>query len=372
MKLVNLKTFIIFLLFSVLTLAQGNGWSAGFGVTYPRFMGVWSGIETGDGNYGGYISVQRSFSEHYSLRFLANYSHMEGNYIVDRNLDEFKETVKTNLVSGNLGVLYHFLRGEVVSVFGNLSIGVIYFKADNPPKVYLKDSYVRMQGTFGFGAEARLFDNWALKAEMAYHTATTSRLDGENDTSENKGVFGTDDDSYAVFDIGFNYYFPLVSDEREPEKVLVSGIGKEPLVRTDTVVAFVPKEFIKKVIVEKEVKSDNYVLSGVNFDFNSHELYKEYYPILTKVIGILKEEEFTKLEIQGHTDYIGSDKYNMDLSIKRAESVKKFFIEKGIEAARITVKGFGKTKPISDNATERGRMLNRRIELELLRKSISE
>lgn len=368
MRLSKIKSLLMLILFAGVIIAQGNGWSVGFGASYPRFMGVWSGIETGDGNYGAYVSVQRSFTEHYSMRFLLNYSHLEGKYIVDGNLDANKEIVRTNLVAGNLSVLYRFIQGDVVTVFGNIGIGAIYFKANNPPKVYLKDSYFRMQGSFGLGAEIKISTSWAIKTEMAYHTTTTSRLDGENDTSENKGVFGTDDDSYAAVDVGFTYYIPLISDNRKSEKVLVSGVNTSMLnIKPDTVLALVPRDIIKKVIVEKEVKTESFRLSGVNFDFNSAELYQEYHPVLSKIIGILEKEKETTLEIQGHTDYIGTEEYNMDLSLRRAKMVQKYFVENGIDQNRITVKGFGKTKPISDNTTERGRMLNRRIELELRR-----
>ena len=74
-----------------------------------------------------------------------------------------------------------------------------------------------------------------------------------------------------------------------------------------------------------------------------------------------------KVEIQGHTDNIGSDNYNQKLSSLRAETVKNFLIAKGVAANRLTTVGFGKTKMIMDNKTEQGRGLNRRIELKIIK-----
>ena len=74
-----------------------------------------------------------------------------------------------------------------------------------------------------------------------------------------------------------------------------------------------------------------------------------------------------KVEIQGHTDNIGSDRYNQKLSLQRAETVKNFLIAKGVAADRLTTVGYGKTKMIMDNKTEQGRGLNRRIELKIIK-----
>jgi OOP family OmpA-OmpF porin len=74
-----------------------------------------------------------------------------------------------------------------------------------------------------------------------------------------------------------------------------------------------------------------------------------------------------KIEIQGHTDNIGSDKHNQILSLQRAETVKYYLIAKGVAANRLTTVGYGKTRPIADNKTEQGRGINRRIELKIIK-----
>ena len=77
----------------------------------------------------------------------------------------------------------------------------------------------------------------------------------------------------------------------------------------------------------------------------------------------MKQYPNTKWEIDGHTDNVGKPDKNMDLSNRRAASVKNYFISKGINADRLNSQGFGDTKPIADNKTSAGRAQNRRVEI---------
>ena len=101
----------------------------------------------------------------------------------------------------------------------------------------------------------------------------------------------------------------------------------------------------------------------VMFDINSAEIKSEAYPMLDEAILILEKNPEMKVEIDGHTDNTGSAAYNMNLSERRAKSVMKYFVDKGVEAERLTTKGFGLTKPAASNDTKEGRTKNRRVEL---------
>jgi OOP family OmpA-OmpF porin len=101
----------------------------------------------------------------------------------------------------------------------------------------------------------------------------------------------------------------------------------------------------------------------VMYDFNSATIKSEAYPMLDEAVLILKENPEMKVEIDGHTDNKGSAAYNMTLSERRAKSVKKYFVDQGVEAERLTTKGFGLTKPAVSNDTKEGRAKNRRVEL---------
>jgi len=77
----------------------------------------------------------------------------------------------------------------------------------------------------------------------------------------------------------------------------------------------------------------------------------------------MKSFDTATVLLEGHTDNKGADKYNMKLSQRRADAVRTFIIEQhGVDAGRLTAKGFGETKPVASNATDEGRAKNRRVE----------
>ncbi|MGH8539331.1 MAG: OmpA family protein [Stenotrophobium sp.] len=109
--------------------------------------------------------------------------------------------------------------------------------------------------------------------------------------------------------------------------------------------------------------SHNFILKGVNFDFDSNRLTLEAKEILNQVAETLKAYPEVNVDVEGHTDYIGSDAYNMGLSERRADAVKDYLAAQGVNAGHMTPVGYGKTRPIASNLTEEGRAENRRVEL---------
>jgi len=101
----------------------------------------------------------------------------------------------------------------------------------------------------------------------------------------------------------------------------------------------------------------------VLFDTNSAKVKSEAYQMLTEAVVIMKKNPDLKVEVDGHADSTGTPEYNMTLSEKRAEAVKKHFVDQGIDPDRLTTKGFGITKPAASNKTKEGRAQNRRVEL---------
>ena len=108
---------------------------------------------------------------------------------------------------------------------------------------------------------------------------------------------------------------------------------------------------------------DTIVLHGVNFEFNKATLTVNAKTLLDQVADALLARKDIKVEVDGHTDGKGSVPYNQKLSEARASAVMKYLTGRGIDAARMSSKGFGKSMPIADNATDEGRELNRRVEL---------
>ncbi len=98
------------------------------------------------------------------------------------------------------------------------------------------------------------------------------------------------------------------------------------------------------------------------FDLNSYSIKPEAYSMLNEVVSILEDNPEIKVDIQGHTDNYGTADYNMKLSEKRAESVKTYLVDKGVDPKRLSTKGFGFSQPVAGNETKAGRAQNRRVQ----------
>ena len=111
------------------------------------------------------------------------------------------------------------------------------------------------------------------------------------------------------------------------------------------------------------LSSGRFVTHGIQFDVNSDRLRPESAPVLKLVADALAANASLKLRIEGHTDTSGDAARNLDLSRRRAESVKSALVTRfGIAAGRLTTEGLGQTKPLSPNDTPQGRANNRRVE----------
>ena len=117
-----------------------------------------------------------------------------------------------------------------------------------------------------------------------------------------------------------------------------------------------------------EIKmEETYVLKNIQFEFDKYILLPVSFPELDKLVKILAEKADWKAELIGHTDHIGSDEYNLELSRNRARSVGQYLISKGIEFSRLTVHGFGKQQPLVQSKDEGAMTLNRRVEVRFLK-----
>ena len=106
-----------------------------------------------------------------------------------------------------------------------------------------------------------------------------------------------------------------------------------------------------------------WVVKGVQFDYKKWNVKPQFNSNLDNIENILIKNPGLKIKIEGHTDDIGSMKYNIDLSGKRAQAIKDYLVDKGIDSSRITTTGLGYAQPIADNETPGGRALNRRAEI---------
>ncbi len=386
MKLKFKYSFTVLVLFicqtSFAQLAE-DSWSFGFGFSYPRFYSV--DVRPAENNYGGYISLQRNFSEEAALRILGSYRHISAKvpeaprYLLQTTpaaLAPFTQEVYTNVIGGSLDLLYYFDPCSPVSPYMLFGAGVIHYDAVwdgiiNP----FAEAKTTAALNLGFGVEWRIGTNWNMKTELGLHS-TDGQVDGVLNNNR-QGIFGSNADQFLSVDIGFQYFF----SKGEPSKYcdLYSGITVTQPGRSyptleeieDAARRNAPKETeidydrIERIIQNYPAADKNWILTGVNFQFNKSSLLPEAYPILDHAVSVLKENPDLKVEIGGHTDNIGAEKFNQKLSLARAETVRDYLVSKGINKNRLTVIGFGESNPISDNSTETGRAKNRRVEFKV-------
>jgi outer membrane protein OmpA-like peptidoglycan-associated protein/Tol biopolymer transport system component len=111
------------------------------------------------------------------------------------------------------------------------------------------------------------------------------------------------------------------------------------------------------------------ILRNIYFDFEKATFKTEAYPELNKLETMMKQNTGLQVEIGGHTDSVGDNKFNLDLSLRRANAVKSFLTSKGVDPRRIKTVGYGETKPLASNDDEEeGRQFNRRVEFKVLGK----
>jgi outer membrane protein OmpA-like peptidoglycan-associated protein len=104
-------------------------------------------------------------------------------------------------------------------------------------------------------------------------------------------------------------------------------------------------------------------MSDVLFDTAKFSLRPEAREKLAKVAGIVSGHPGLRLDVEGHTDNVGGDSYNQELSEQRGSSVRDYLTQQGMPQSSVTTKGFGKTQPIATNDTPAGRQQNRRVEI---------
>lgn len=127
-----------------------------------------------------------------------------------------------------------------------------------------------------------------------------------------------------------------------------------------------PEPVVIDILLDKAETGATAVLNNIFFDFDQYELKDKSLTELNKVVRLLNDKPSIQVEISGHTDSDGSASYNKQLSLKRAQSVVSYLVEKGINRARLSEKGYGADHPIRPNDSEENKQANRRIEFKII------
>jgi outer membrane protein OmpA-like peptidoglycan-associated protein len=116
----------------------------------------------------------------------------------------------------------------------------------------------------------------------------------------------------------------------------------------------------------QHLPAKSFILEDCNFETGKATLQPESYAVLDELVAYLNRKDDERIELQGHTDNVGSAKSNLVLSEARANTVRAYLLTKGIDPARVTAKGYGMSVPIASNKTAEGRAQNRRTEVKIL------
>jgi OOP family OmpA-OmpF porin len=392
-KLFTILSLSAVLLFMSNSFAQdrsvsSDAWGFGFGFTYPMYVGIQQASLNTSTFYGGFLSIQRNFSEHIAWRLKGAYNHVAAQYYENYNLNN-EEFVENNMITADLDFLYYFNPCEPITMFLLAGAGLNYNKPENAiiydaagdvvfESELNEESNVGAQFNIGAGVDIRISEDWRIHGEGVYHTMGNSKIDGVDtrtgfdDGSFNGGSFfgGNSNDTWINADIGVLYYF----GKGEPSKFCDLYTGKDEVDynRIEDIVRkyqTMPTEVdydriceIVKVCMGPAMVEEDWVLIGVNFDFNKSTLRPESYPILDNAAAILLANPEVNVEVAGYTDQIGSDKYNDELSLKRANAVKKYLIAKGVPGSSLTTVGKGKRDLLFKENDPESRYYNRRVE----------
>jgi OOP family OmpA-OmpF porin len=221
--------------------------------------------------------------------------------------------------------------------------------------VFLNAGDKRAQVTFGADVSSDYFDQSSANQTADYP--------GDHDAFMNKwhhaalvvknGQLKAYEDQYRVLvvpDIG----------TFKPESVSFGGIAdlNSPLLFKNVRIA----NGGSMTVIDRLAKEGRIVTHGILFDVNKSIVKPESMGTIRQIAAALQKDPALKLEIDGHTDSDGDAAKNLTLSQARADAVKQVLVGQGIDASRLTTKGFGATKPIDSNATPEGKANNRRVE----------
>ena len=284
-----------------------------------------------------------------------------------------------------IGSALPYVRIGGVYAGGSRTTSASYTAAgDASPDAYFSGSKNFKSSGFGAGAglDYLIADHWFLRAEYTFiklgkgtNNATQCRTAGTAAGNAICAEFDSDalelnniHNSFTanIVRVGINYKFgsrPYVAPPLAAAPAYVAPEPPPPPPAPPAPPCVPPAGF--KVDANCRIIEQSVVVRAVDFEFNSTQLTSPAQQTLDQVASALQTQPELLVEIQGHTDSVGSDSYNLNLSKRRAEAVKVYLVGKGLNPASLTAKGYGKTSPIASNSTAEGRAQNRRVQFNI-------
>jgi OmpA-OmpF porin, OOP family len=265
-------------------------------------------------------------------------------YSLTETKQKFGSPRETDLYRYGVDILYHFMPDNDFVPFIEVGGGVTNFHIPNTPSI--KEPFYIGQVNYGVGFKYFVADNVALRADVRHAVLVSDPADNN-----------------LEYSVGLTFQF---GGKAKPAPALVAKCEPCPKAEIPPPVAIpiVEEPLLEPVpAAEPTPERMKYCVSlNIEFDINKADIRPQYNDEVAKVGDFMKKYPTTTAVIEGYADEVGSDAYNIQLSQRRAESVVKSLVDKfGIEPARLSAKGYGKTRPIADNATDAGKQKNRRI-----------
>lgn len=237
-----------------------------------------------------------------------------------------------------------------------ITVGTVFFRRMEQADAQIASLTQRVVQT---ESEAR---NAAIRAEISSKAAEEARLQAGEATGARR--VAEMDKQQAEMD-------KQEAEARAKQAILDAGIAREEMqrVRQEREAEMDRMQKALDRIVETRRTAFGMVMnlpeSALRFEFNSAELRPEGREVLSRIAGILLTSGEFGLGVHGHTDDVGSQEYNLRLSERRAEAVKDYLREAGIDPAIVTTKGHGKSSPVAKGNDDASRAKNRRVEIAL-------
>jgi OOP family OmpA-OmpF porin len=319
-----------------------SGFVVSPGAVYQWFDDDAAGVED---DVGYRLGLGYQFTPHWVLELVGSR--------VDTEI-EGADGVDFEMTQATLDLMYNFMPEWTVTPYALLSAGYAWYEADGfkkiDPNLEDFDEDEPVIGA-GLGLKANLTDNLFARLDGRYVSYTDSNID----------------DYIAHLVIGYTF-----GEAAAPAPAPAPVMMEEP-VDGDADGDGIPDSRDKcpgtaagakvdadgcYIIIEKPVT----IRLEVLFDFDKSVVKPEYYPEIKKVADFMKQYPMTDTVIEGHTDSVGTNAYNLSLSQRRAEAVRQVLIDQfKVDASRLTSVGYGEERPIADNRTAEGRQLNRRV-----------
>ncbi len=310
-----------------------------------------------DDNFTYGIAIGKHFSDAISLELGISRGRYE--LPLDANLD---------LTALSIDALHIFARDSAVSPFVSIGVGALDTNPD------FAEGHVHPIGQAGLGLmiQAAEKENGALKFSFRPEIKARWALPRDNDPQ----------DKFLDYVAMLGFQFAFGEPRREPTPVAAEP-APAPAPPPAPSPPPAPKDSDGDGVTDDRdqcpgtprgvavdangcPRKGSITLQGVTFEFNSANLTPDSRPILDEVAADLTKHPRLKVELQGHTDSVGADAYNLQLSDKRADFVRRYLIEQGVSPSQLVSKGYGETQPVSDNQTEEGRAQNRRVDMAVL------